>query len=127
MRISNQKEVVILFIGDILLLSASLYVTLLVRYLELPGANALLDHARPFSILLVLWIAVFYIFGLYGKQTLLAKRRLSKTIIEAQVVNAVLSVLFFYAVPGFGIATKNNLFIHLVISVASVSLWRLFG
>lgn len=118
------RELLILIIGDILFISLALWLTLLVRYLELPGSALLYDHLGPFSVLASLWLFIFYIAGLYDKHTVFLKNLLFNRILMTQFVNVLLAALIFLIVP-FSIAPKTNLLIYLVISVLFLTWWRL--
>lgn len=80
----------------------------------------------PFSILFAIWILVFFIAGLYEKHTLILKSRLPSRILNATVTNSVISVVFFYLIPVFGITPKTTLFLYLIVSFCLIVLWRLF-
>lgn len=120
----SKREGLLLFIGDVFLLVVSLWLTLLVRYGSEPTAEEFLAHAWPFSLLFVAWAVVFYIFGLYGKHTLFLKTRLPGLLFRAQIANALLAALFFYAFPIFNIAPKTILFLDVLISFALILFWR---
>ena len=115
----------LLFFGDIAVFALSLWITLFVRTGELPGLRLLEDHVGPFSILFLVWALVFYMSGLYGKGTILLKSHLPQALLRTQVANIVLAALFFFLVPGVGIAPKTNLAIYLVVSLLLIFLWRL--
>jgi len=121
----SKREGLLLFIGDVFLLVASLWLTLFVRYGDAPTEEAFFAHLLPFSFLFVAWIAVFYIFDLYGKHTLFLKRRLPGLLFRAQVANALLAALFFYAFPIFNIAPKTILFLSVFISFLLILFWRM--
>src|SRR3989344_6047381 len=125
MMVQNRKEPVILFLGDILFFFVALWLTLFVRYGELPTQDLLVSHLTPFSILFLSWVVVFFIAGLYEKHTRILKSRLPSVIFNAQVTNSIIAVLFFYFIPYFGITPKTNLFIYLFVSFALVLLSRL--
>lgn len=127
MNILNKKEAITLFFGDILILFFALWLTLGFRYLAAPSAEILLNHLIPFSFLFAIWIAVFFIAGLYEKHTLILKSRLPNILVNVQLVNIVIAITFFYLVPYFGITPKTNLFIYLVISSFLIIIWRMYG
>jgi len=77
--------------------------------------------------LMVVWLTVFYIGGMYEKQTINIRRSAPRIILNTQIVNSVISVLFFYFIPYFGITPKTNLFIYLGVSLALLLLWRVYG
>ena len=122
----NKKESLILFLGDLLFFYVALWVTLFLRYLELPRGELLSSHLIPFSVVFLIWTALFFVAGLYEKQTLVFKGKLPVTLLNAAIVNSLVAVLFFYFVPGLGIAPKTNLFIYLIISFVFVVSWRHF-
>lgn len=127
MYISNRKEPAVLLLGDLVIFFASLWIALFLRYFEIPDGATLGGHISPFSILFLVWIFIFFIFGLYEKHTLILKNKLPNIILNAQITNSALAVLFFYLIPYFGIAPKTNLFIYLIVSFVLISLWRNYG
>ncbi len=125
MTVFNKKEPYVLVIGDVFVLVFSLWLTLVARFLSLPSQDLFLNHLMPFSIIFGVWIVVFFIAGLYEKQTAVTRRALPSSLILAYVANSVIAVLFFYLIPYFGIAPKVSLFIDLIISLGGLALWRL--
>ena len=115
-----------LFLGDILFFTAALWVTLTLRYFEVPSDLAFYDHRIPFSFLFLVWVTVFFIAGLYDKHTIIFKRKLPSIILNAQIVNVILAAVFFFFIPYFGITPKTNLFIYLFISFIFIVTWRLY-
>lgn len=126
MKIFNKREPVILLVGDILAFFLALYIALAVRYWEIPPKSLLFDHLVPFSVLFLFWIFVFFVAGLYEKHTLVFKGKLPSLILNTQVANSLLAVVFFYLLPFFGITPKTVLAVYLVISFLLIILWRIF-
>jgi exopolysaccharide biosynthesis polyprenyl glycosylphosphotransferase len=123
----NRLEAFILFIGDIVILYVSLWVTLLIRNLRLPDAGQWAQHLSAFAILFAVWLLAFFIAGLYEKHTTVFQKRLPHIILNTQIVNSIIAILFFYFIPYFGITPKTTLFIYLVISFLAIIGWRRFG
>lgn len=123
----SKKEAIILFLGDIFLFVFSLWVSLYIRFAEFPTLERFQTHLLPFSFLFVVWVLVYFIAGLYDKHTLILKSKLPNVILNAQIVNSVLAIVFFYMTSVFGITPKTILFIYLVISFGTVLLWRIYG
>ncbi|HEY0979514.1 MAG TPA: sugar transferase [Candidatus Paceibacterota bacterium] len=121
----GKRAPALLFLGDIAVFALSLWITLLIRTGGIPTQDALRDHAGPFLILFGVWALVFYMTGLYGKGTILLKSHQPQALVRTQVANIVLAALFFFLVPGVGIAPKTNLVIYLVVSLLLIFLWRL--
>ena len=124
MALVPRREYLLLLLGDILILAASLWVTLALRYLEVPSMELLTTHIVPFLILFAVWIGVFFIAGLYGKHTRLFKSRLLATVLYTQTINVILAALFFFLIEFFGITPKTILAIYLVVSSAGIFAWR---
>lgn len=127
MRFGTANQTILLFVGDLLILVFSLWLTLILRYLEVPTADLLLSHLIPFSFIFLLWTTIFFMYDLYGKITLFLDRKLISAVINAQIINIIIALLFFYFIPYFGITPKTILFIFLIISGVSMYLWRRFG
>ena len=104
--------------------SLALWLTLFVRYLEIPTAERLEAHFWPFLILSGVWIFIFYIAGLYDKHTVFLKSTLFGRIINTQVINIIIAAFLFLIIP-FGIAPKTNLIIYLLVSIGLITWWRL--
>lgn len=121
----SHREWLPLALGDVVALALSLYLTLLVRYIEVPSFDLLWLHLQPFSILAVVWLIVFVIFGMYDNHSMILRRKLPRSILQAQTLNIFIAALFFFFIPYFGIAPKTNLVIFLVISSALIIVWRL--
>ena len=118
------RELSLLILGDIVSFSLALWLTLLVRYLEIPSADRLEAHFWPFLTLTGVWLFIFYIAGLYDKHTVFLKNTLLSRIINTQVVNVLIAAFLFLIIP-FGIAPKTNLIIYLVVSIGLITWWRL--
>jgi len=125
MTVAPKKESLILFLGDVLFFLAALWLTLFIRYAEVPSGTLFYNHIVPFSFLFVLFVFVFGIAGLYDKHTILFKKKLPGTIVRAQIANIILAAVFFFFIPYFGITPKTNLLIYLIISSLLIVLWRL--
>lgn len=115
----------ITFFGDLFILVGSLPLTLLVRYREIPSEELIIQHLIPFSLLFVVWLAVFFIAGLYDSHISLERKRIPGAVLQLQAVNVLLAALYFFLIPS-DIAPKTNLLLYLIISTVFISSWRLF-
>lgn len=122
----HRNEPGLLFVGDLLVFFVALWVTLLVRYLEVPSHELFNNHVVPFSFLSIAWVVIFFIVGLYDRHTEFVKRRVPGMIMYAQIVNSLIAAVFFFFIPYFGITPKTNLLIYLVVSSVFLLVWRLF-
>lgn len=124
---SSKREMFVLFLGDVVLFTLALWVTLFLRNLLGDTPQLFLVHIVPFSMLFVVWVLVFYIASLYEPHTVVLKSRIPAIILNAQAVNSAIAVLFFYLIPSFGITPKTILFLDLIVSFVFISVWRIFG
>lgn len=120
-----RNEWLILLLGDLFALVLALITTLIVRYQTVPSNELIALHLIPFSLLFFVSISIFFIAGLYDKQTLFAKAELPTTVFISQLVNVVFAALLFFFVPIFTIAPKTNLLIYLVLSTLFIIAWRI--
>lgn len=117
----------VLFLGDVVLFVAALWVTLLLRNLVGDTPQHFSVHIVPFSMLFAVWVLVFYVASLYEPHTVVLKSRIPAIILNAQIVNSIIAVIFFYLIPSFGITPKIVLFLDLIVSLVFISAWRIFG
>jgi exopolysaccharide biosynthesis polyprenyl glycosylphosphotransferase len=127
MTVVDKKAPWILLVGDLAVFVLSLWLALSARFVAVTTKATFLDHLAPFSLLFLVWLLVFFIFGLYEKQAIVLRSRLPVILTQAQVVNVLIAIAFFYLIPWYGIAPKTTLFLYLVISLALVIAWRLYG
>ena len=115
-----------LLAGDVVVFLVSLYLTLALRYFSFPSGALLRAFVVPFLILFAVWIALFFLAGLYGRHTRVFRTRLFGTILYTQILNVALAALFFFVVPVFGIAPKTILFLYLLVSFVLIVFWRVW-
>lgn len=125
MIIAGRRTSFLLFTGDLVAFAVSLYLTLWVRYGEMPSLNTLAPYVAPFALLFALWILVFYSSGLYSKRLVLFPSRLPDALLKTQLANIIFAALFFFFVSAFGITPKTILVIYLIVSLAVIFFWRL--
>jgi lipopolysaccharide/colanic/teichoic acid biosynthesis glycosyltransferase len=125
MIISGRRASFLLFVGDIVAFALSLYLTLWMRYLQLPSIETLMPYVVPFAFLFGLWILVFYSAGLYSKRIALFPSRLPDALLKTQIANIIFAALFFFLIPYFGITPKTILALYLLVSLALTFFWRL--
>ncbi len=112
-----------LFLGDVLILYLSLYLTLFLRY----GADfnqQIFVHLLPFSFLFILWIAIFYIAGLYELNFAKNSAEFYSSLFTSIAISATVSVIFFYLIPDIQIAPRRNLLIYIAVFFGLISFWR---
>ena len=121
----DRRETAILLIGDFFILVASLWVALLLRNLAIPALSYFQVNLVPFLPMFLISLAVFYIAGLYEKQTRPIRRVMGARILGAQVATVSIAAILFFILP-LSIAPQTILALYLVVSVAAESAWRFY-
>jgi len=125
MEITHNRRQIIYFGGDLFFLFLALGITLFLRHLSWPSWERWQEHFIPFSILFGVWLFVFYVAGLYEKETLIFQKKFPLLLFQVQVVNIIIAVFFFYLFPIFQLTPKTILFIYLLVSFVLILSWRL--
>lgn len=127
MQFESKKGSIILLVGDVFLFVAALWLTLLSRSMQMPSWATFSLNLTPFLFIFIIWLLVFFIADLYGKQAVLFQRRLPQTIFNSLLINSGLAIAFFYFLPYFGVTPKTILFIDLFWSFILIFIWRRFA
>jgi len=126
-EIINRHKIKLILLGDVLVFFLSLSLMLIIRY---EGKNTLklfLAHFYPFTILLLIWITVFYIIDLYSYTNLNSTIENKKKLIVGIFINFFLSLGIFYIFGNiFSLTPKTNLLIFTIIFIIIDYLWRHF-
>lgn len=125
MIIGRRRASFFLFVGDVATFILSLYLTLWLRYFEVPNEATIIPYIAPFTFLFLFWVLVFYSAGLYSKRLTLFPNRLADALFKTQLANILFAALFFFSIPAFGITPKTILILYLLISLACIYFWRL--
>jgi exopolysaccharide biosynthesis polyprenyl glycosylphosphotransferase len=113
----------VLPIGDLLLLSLSLLITVSQRYPN-DWRWEYLNHLVPFGVLFSLWLMVFYITHQYEVNLSAGVLSYLSSFMHAMIANSVIAVSFFYVSPIAGITPKTNLVIFLTLATGLLGAWR---
>ncbi|MFH1867226.1 MAG: exopolysaccharide biosynthesis polyprenyl glycosylphosphotransferase [Patescibacteria group bacterium] len=119
-----QTKQKILLLGDILFLYLSLWLALLIRYGGI-DERVLTIHLKPFSIIFILWLIIFYIIGLYDIKNLKNSYQLIEKVVIGILIGSTMAIIIFYLVPQFEIAPKTNLVLFSGVYLILVTGWRL--
>ena len=117
------QNLLILF-GDVVVFILALWLSLAFRYGGRPSAELFETHLWPFTLVFIVWIIVFYIADLYGRQTVVFRKKFMGALFRTQLANSGIAVLIFYFIPTFGLTPKTILFINLLVTLVLISLWR---
>jgi exopolysaccharide biosynthesis polyprenyl glycosylphosphotransferase len=126
MKTASQLKKFFLLAGDIVILYAALYLTLVIRYRALPSGFLWQGHFAPFSIVFAGWIVIFYIANLYDLKLATNNTRFWQIIGKSYLAALLFAFAFFYLMPGISIAPKTNLIIFIAIVAILLASWRQF-
>lgn len=120
----NTSRKFTLFLGDCVVLLASLFIMLAIDQGGVPSYELFWIHVGPFSIIFILWVLVFYVLDLYEIKFIKASPLTLGRLAISFVIAFSLGAILFYTVPIFGITPKLNLVIFTVISFFLTASWR---
>ncbi|MDE1919632.1 MAG: sugar transferase [Patescibacteria group bacterium] len=121
----DRRETALLLLGDFLILVASLWAALFLRNFAPPPFGYFEENLIPFVPVFLLSLVIFYVAGLYEKQTRPIRSIMGIRIFGAQAATVAIAAILFFALP-LAIAPKTILILYLVISVVAESLWRFY-
>ncbi|MDD5639082.1 MAG: sugar transferase [Candidatus Pacebacteria bacterium] len=125
MIISSPKyKKFLLFIGDVLILYLSLWLTLMWRFGTPLNAFIWKLHFLPFTIIYLLWLLIFYILGLYDLKIARNDLNFYSILLKGLIICVLVGLSFFYLIPYFGITPKTILFLNIILFFVLISLWR---
>ena len=122
---SRRLKQFVLILGDITFLYLSLYLSLMIRYGASFEPSRFWRNFPLFSVVYAIWLAVFFIAGLYGIRSVWNIEDTLRKFVRAMVVNVSVAVTFFYLVPYFQITPKTVLVLDTIIFASLFGLWRL--
>lgn len=120
------KQLIVLF-GDIFLFYGALALTLIIRYGHPTWIKSFPQHTKPFTIILILWLLIFYLADLYQVRILKNDLNLIRNLFLAIIIATIFSIAIFYLLlaPAFKLTPKTNLLIFGIIFGLLSYLWRI--
>ncbi len=126
MKPTNNLKKSVLLAGDLVLLYASLWLTLLIRYQAKPDSQLWQAHLSPFTLVFGAWLLIFYISNLYDLRLAVNNARFWQLLTRSLAIAIGVAIAIFYLLPQNNIAPKTNLAIYSLVFVILFSLWRQF-
>lgn len=120
----SKLKLFLLAAGDVLIMYCALILTLVLRYEQDFGRQLIRYHLLPFSILFGLWLCLFYIAGLYDLKNLKNNLAFKRNFLLSMFINFLIGIVFFYAIPAFGVAPKTNLLVFFLLFSFIGYAWR---
>lgn len=124
--ITQKSKTAIFFIGDIAILYGALVLTLLIRYGQSDFYQPLIVHFKPFSLLFIVWLLIFYLSNLYDDKFYKHNIATIQAFILAIAISIAISIILLYIFSDFfKLTPKTNLFIFGAVYGTLNYLWRL--
>lgn len=122
---TKAKKIMILF-GDILILYGALILTMIFRYGPDYFKEPFYAHFKPFSLIFVIWIVIFYLADLYKEKRLIINPAMIQAFVLAIIIGVVSSIILFYLFPlFFKLTPKTNLAVFTLIFGVLALGWRI--
>lgn len=115
---------IVLLLGDIVFAYLALLLTIRIGFWNSFSWEIFEQHILPFSLLYLVWLLVFYMFGLYDLNAIRPKTELLARAGQGLAVCFAVGLGFFYLIPMFGITPKTNLLISIFLFGGFTLLWR---
>jgi exopolysaccharide biosynthesis polyprenyl glycosylphosphotransferase len=115
---------ILLLVGDALALFGAFWLMLLISYGKRLNPEIISEHGDPFLILGAIWILILFLFNLYDSAATRPTIGHLWQIFAAFITAGAVGMIFFYAIPYFGITPKTNLLVFSVLSLLLFILWR---
>lgn len=122
----NRFKKFFLIFGDLILLYASLYLTLVLRYREIPSPEHWHLHFWPFTVLFLVWLMVYYINGLFDIVASKNDINFYNKLLRNVLINYGIAAAYFYLLTDklFDIKPQLVFFIFMAVYLGLFSLWR---
>lgn len=115
---------IVLFLGDLIILYLSLWLTLVLRYSWTEAGLWWSQHFWPFTIVYLIWLVIFFINRFYELGRAENSATFAAGLLRISLINAIVAMAFFYFIPNIGIAPKRVLFLNIVLAAILFFLWR---
>ena len=122
---SRRFKQLALILGDAALLYLSLYLSLVIRYGVRFEPLRFWRNVPLFSVVYAIWLAVFFIAGLYSIRTAWNFEDTLRKMVRTMLVNISIAIAFFYLIPYFQLTPKTILLLDVVIFLILFGVWRL--
>ncbi len=120
-------RILLVIVGDIAVFYIALFVALSMRMQTLVAFDFYAKHILPFSILVILWMFLNYMFGLYDRIGAISAQKLFNTLSAVSVLFAVFGIIMFYFLPFvFELTPKVTLLLFIFTLFVINFFWRLY-
>lgn len=115
----------LIIIPTVVLLYASLWLTIFMRYPQGLPKESVNAHLVSFSIIYVLWLVSFFVFRFFDQQTFSRLSLLVKALLFSMATNGIIAIVYFYAQPNLILTPRRFLLLHVLVTFLFLLLWSL--
>lgn len=123
-HISRTRRQFLIFIVDVLLLFASIPLSLFLRKLEIPGSSVVLEHTYSFTVIIAFWEILMYSVGMYSLEQAFSGIQNTVKISAIACISLLAGFALFYLFSDSPITPKTVLIIYILTSFVLIMLWR---
>ncbi|MCL1864187.1 MAG: glycosyltransferase, partial [Spirochaetes bacterium] len=120
-----RKYQFLIILVDIILLVASIFLSLWIRYLQIPSVDMFLRLIPHFIPIIAVWIVCFYVAGFYSLEIPRMGYKMLPSLSMIAAICTLLSFAYFYLNINFRDGPKTILLIYGLVFLALITLWRL--
>ncbi len=122
---SNVLKFWLIIVPTVVLLYASLWLTIIIRYPQGLPNDSITAHLVSFSIIYIFWLVSFFVFRFFEQQTFSRLPLLIKSTLFSMAANSIVAIVYFYVQPNLILTPRRFLLLHVVITFAFLMLWSL--
>jgi len=119
-----RSKQIFLILGDFLILVGALWLSIFVRHFTIPSNENFFLHLHYFFFILLTWIVINYINGLYDLDDDLRGKRLLRRVLETSTVSLVATIAYFYVIDTPEITPKTLLILNIFFAYSLIFFWR---
>ncbi len=125
LRIKSKQ--IVLLVGDILVISLSLYLALFLRLLSIPTESSFMIHFNIFVPIFLVLLSFYFSFDFYDFDPLEVKLRQFSRLVNINIFVAIIGFVYFYLFStSLVFAPKTILILYTIISTILMVMWRFF-
>jgi exopolysaccharide biosynthesis polyprenyl glycosylphosphotransferase len=122
----NTLSRLVIFLPDLVILYASLFLAIRLRYPQGLAYSQRLGHIQAFSVIFIFWLVVFFVHGLFDARSFRRYTALIFNLVSAMAVNTLVAITYFYFQPNLILTPRRFLLIEVVVTLVLLVAWNLF-
>lgn len=124
MKIVYRFKQLVLLSGDLISFSLGFWISLAIRYFELPLPGAINEKLSVFTALFASWVVINFINGLYDLGQLKEKKQYLR-LLESAALSLFVSIFILYLTPNNQTTPKTILLLNIIFGFLICYFWRL--